>query len=88
MPPGAPKGEEGKKLCGPLGERKIGAEPAIGYKIRGASKDSLSDLTEIHIWLSRSTGLPLAHGMGSDSDMLRWVYGPEVVAPGPDKIRK
>ncbi len=33
------------------------------------------------MWISRSTGLPIFHGMGSDGGGLRWVNGPEVVAP-------
>jgi hypothetical protein len=78
--------KKGVVLCEPLGERKIGTEQALGYQIRDAG--TKSDPAAIHMWVSRSTGLPMAHGMGSDEDMLRWVYGSAVVAPAPDKVHK
>ena len=77
--------KKGAVRCDLLGERKIGAEQALGYQIR--SPGNAADPTAIHLWVSRSTGLPLVHGMGSD-DMLRWVYGTAVAAPASGKIRK
>ena len=35
----------------------------------------------IHFWIAKSSGLPLYHAIGSDSDGWRWVYGSDVVAP-------
>src|SRR3954454_18230299 len=71
--------KEGVVRCEPLGERKIGTEQALGYQVRSAG--NAADPTAIHMWIGRSTGLPMAHGMGSDDEMLRWVYGSDVVAP-------
>ena len=72
---------KGTVRCEPLGERKIGSETAVGYQIRNNEKGNAPDPTAIHMWISRSTGLPVFHGMGSDGGGLRWVYGPTVVAP-------
>jgi hypothetical protein len=86
---GSLKGREqkGEVRCEPLGERKVGAEAAIGYQIRNNDKGTQPDPTAIHMWVNRTTGLPMYHGMGSDGG-LRWVYGTEVTAPGADKLRK
>ena len=73
--------QQGKVRCEPLGERKIGNEQAVGYQIRSNETGTASDPTAIHMWLSRSSGLPLFHGMGSDSGGLHWVYGADVQAP-------
>jgi hypothetical protein len=80
--------KKGEVRCEPLGERKIGTEPAMGYQIRNNDKGSQTDYAAIHIWTSRATGLPLFHGMGSDGGGFRWVYGTDVVAPDPAKIKK
>jgi hypothetical protein len=78
--------KKGEVRCEPLGERKTGAEQAVGYQIRSNDKGSQPDPYAIHMWVSRSTGLPLFHGMGSDSGGFRWVYGAEFSAPPPSKI--
>lgn len=78
--------KKGAVRCESLGERRIGAEQVIGYQIR--SPGSAADPNAIHMWVSRATGLPLVHGMGSDDGMLRWVYGAAVVTPAPAKIHK
>ena len=74
--------------CEPLGERKIGTEPAIGYQIRSDSAANQADPTAIHLWVSRSSGLPIFHGMGSDGGGFRWVFGPGVTEPVPGKTGK
>lgn len=79
--------QKGAVRCEPLGERKIGTETALGYQIRNNDKGNQPDDTAIHMWVNRSTGLPIYHGMGSDGG-LRWVYGAAVVAPAADKVRK
>ncbi len=73
--------QKGTTRCEPLGERQIGGEAAVGYQIRSNDKGAAPDVTAIHLWIAKSTGLPIFHGMGSDSGGLRWVYGPAVVAP-------
>ena len=75
----------GKKRCEPLGERTIGNENATGYRIRSTEKGKLADLTAIDMWMSKGTGLPIFHGMGSDGGGMRWVFGPTVVAPAVAK---
>ncbi len=75
--------QKGTVRCEALGERRIGTETALGYRIRGNDKGNQPDPTAIHLWVSRASGLPLFHGMGSDGGGLRWVYGAEVVAPVP-----
>jgi hypothetical protein len=80
--------QKGEVRCEPLGERKIGNDILVGYQIRNNDKGNRPDPTAIHMWVNRATGLPWFHGMGSDNGGLRWVYGPEVVAPPPGKISK
>jgi hypothetical protein len=75
--------QKGEVRCEPLGERKIGAMAAVGYQIRN-NKGTQPDDTAIHMWVSRDTGLPIYHGMGSDGG-LRWVYGAAVTVPGAAK---
>jgi len=72
--------QKGTARCEPLGERNVGRDAAVGYRIRNNAKGDAPDPTAIHMWISRATGLPLYHGLGDDGG-LRWVYGPEVVAP-------
>jgi hypothetical protein len=83
------KGHEkkGEVRCEPLGERKIGGEPAIGYRIRNNDKGNQPDLAATDMWVSRTTGLPIFHSLGSDGGGLRWVFGAAVVAPAPEKVR-
>jgi hypothetical protein len=79
---------KGSVRCEPLGERKIGSEATAGYRVRSNDKGTQADPTAIDIWVSRATGLPVWHGMGSDGGGFRWVYGAAVVAPDPAKIKK
>lgn len=79
---------KGSVRCEPLGERKIGSEEAAGYRVRSSDKGTQADPTAIDIWVSRATGLPVWHGMGSDGGGFRWVYGAAVAAPDPAKIKK
>jgi hypothetical protein len=74
--------------CEPFGERKIGSEAAVGYRVRSNDKGAQDDPTAIDVWVSRATGLPVWHGMGSDGGGFRWVYGAAVIAPDPAKIKK
>lgn len=78
--------QKGEVRCEPLGERKIGAVQAVGYQIRRNDKGNQPDDTAIHMWVSRESGLPIYHGMGSDGG-LRWVYGAAVTVPDAAKIR-
>ena len=77
--------QNGKKRCEPLGDRSIGDQAATGYRIRSTEKGKLADLTAIDMWVSKATGLPIFHGMGSDGGGQRWVYGSAVVAPAMPK---
>jgi len=79
---------KGSVRCESLGERKIGSEAAIGYRVRSNDKGTQADPTAIDIWVGRATGLPVWHGMGSDGGGFRWVYGAAVVTPDPAKIKK
>lgn len=67
-----------KKRCESLGDGEVGDEAVTGYSIRSAK--SGQDPFAIHFWISKSTGLPMYHGMGPGAG-LRWVYGPGVVMP-------
>jgi hypothetical protein len=78
--------QKGAVRCEPLGERKIGAVQAVGYQIRRNDKGNQPDDTAIHMWVSRDTGLPIYHGMGSDGG-LRWVYGAAVTVPDVAKAK-
>lgn len=78
--------QKGTVRCEPLGERKIGAEQAVGYQIRNNNKGNGADETAIHMWVSRAAGLPIYHGMGSEGGW-RWVYGAAVTAPDAAKIK-
>jgi len=80
--------QKGEVRCEPLGERKIGAEQVVGYRIRDNDKSGKPDVTAIEIWISRPTGLPLWHGMGSDAGGFRWVFGAAVSAPSAEKMAK
>jgi hypothetical protein len=79
--------QKGEVRCEPLGERQVGADQAIGYQIRNNDKGNEPDFAAIDVWLNRSTGLPLFHGMGSDGGGFRWVFGPGVLQPAADKVR-
>jgi len=76
----------GEKRCEALGDRKVGTEAVVGYRVRAAGKQP--DVTANDVWISRASGLPLWHGLGSDDGGYRWVYGAAVVAPAADKVRK
>lgn len=80
--------KKGEARCEPLGERKIGAEQAIGYQIlRNDNGKPAPDANAIDMWVNRSTGLPMFHGIGWTKGGLRWVYGAEVSAPPPNKVK-
>jgi hypothetical protein len=49
---------KGNKGCEALGERKIGSEAAVGYRIRKNDKDIRDEPKAIDCWVSRGTGLP------------------------------
>ncbi|MGZ5769038.1 MAG: hypothetical protein ACXWJ9_17705 [Caldimonas sp.] len=87
---GSLKDREGKgsARCEPLGERKIGTETAVGYRVRNNDRGTQPDPTATDVWVSRATGLPVWHGMGSDGGGFRWVYGAAVIAPDPATIKK
>ncbi|MEO8923298.1 MAG: hypothetical protein ABI330_10830 [Caldimonas sp.] len=73
---------KGAVRCEPLGERKISGDAALGYQVRNNDKNNAPDPTAIHIWISRLSGLPVFHTMGSeDGGGMRWVYGNDVVVP-------
>jgi hypothetical protein len=80
--------KQGKVRCESLGERKIGSESASGYAIRSTEKGNAPDPMAIHMWISRATGLPVFHGMGSDDGGLHWVFGSAVALPAADKIKR
>jgi hypothetical protein len=71
--------QKGEARCETIGDGKVGSDPALGWRIR--SNGSSPDPMAIHIWIGKSTGMPLFHAIGSDTDGWRWVYGRDVVAP-------
>ena len=77
------KEREGRSRCEPLGEKNVGTEALIGYRVRSNDKGNAPDPFASEIWVSRKTGLPV----WSD-DGIRWVYGAQVIAPSADKIRQ
>ncbi len=78
--------KQGQSRCEPLGERKVGGDPLVGYLIRDNSK-SAEDFAALHVWISKSTGLPVYHGL-SENGGFRWVYGDAVAPPQPNQIAK
>ena len=75
--------KKGDGRCEPLGERKIGSEAAMGYRIRN-NNGKEPDLSATDMWISRASGTPLFTGVGgSDDGGFRWVYGSSVVPPAP-----
>lgn len=73
--------KKGSLRCEPLGERKLGNEAVVGYRIRDNQTNG-PDLAAIEFWIGRASGLPVFHAIGdSDSGGFRWVYGSSVVAP-------
>lgn len=77
------KETEGRARCEPLGEKNVGTEVLIGYRVRSNANGSAPDPYASEIWVSRKSGLPV----WSD-DGFRWVYGAQVIAPSADKIRQ
>ena len=77
--------KQGKARCEPLGERKVGSDPVVGYLVRNNGKGA--DTTALHVWISKSTGLPVYHGFG-ETVGFRWAYGDAVTAPQPNQIAK
>lgn len=76
---------KGKGRCEPLGERKVGADPLVGYLVRDNGKGE--DFTALHVWISKSTGLPFYHGLG-ETNGFRWLYGADVTRPPAGQIVK
>jgi hypothetical protein len=75
--------KKGEQRCEPLGERKLGSEAAVGYRIRN-NRGKEADLSATDMWIGRASGTPLFTSIGPDeSSGMRWVYGASVVAPGP-----
>jgi hypothetical protein len=77
------KEKEGRSRCEPLGEKNVGAEALIGYRVRSNDKGSAPDPFASEIWINNKTGLPV----WSD-DGFRWVYGTQVIAPSASQIRQ
>ncbi len=77
--------KKGKGRCEPLGERKVGADTVVGYLVRNNGKGE--DFTALHVWISKSTGLPVYHGLG-ETNGFRWVYGADVVPPPAGQVVK
>lgn len=77
------KEKDGRIRCESLGEKNVGAEALIGYRVRSNDSGSAPDPYASEIWVSSKTGLPV----WSD-DGFRWVYGGQVIAPSADKIRQ
>ena len=72
--------QKGEASCQRIGEGKVGADAATGWLVRNG-RGTAPDPTAIHFWIATSSGLPLYHAIGGDSDGWRWVYGSQVVAP-------
>ena len=77
--------KQGKGRCEPLGERKVGTDPVVGYMVRNNGKGE--DYAALHVWISKSTGLPVYHGLG-ETNGFRWVYGTDVAAPPAGQVTK
>jgi hypothetical protein len=77
--------KNGKGRCEPLGQRKVGADPVVGYLVRDNGKGE--DFTALHVWISKSTGLPVFHGLG-ETNGFRWVYGADVAPPPAGQVVK
>ena len=75
--------KKGGLRCEPLGERKVGSEVALGYRIRN-NEGKEPDPSATDVWISRASAVPLFTSVGgSDDGGFRWVYGSSVVAPAP-----
>jgi hypothetical protein len=77
--------KKGDKRCEPLGDRVIRGEPAVGFITRNNGK-SKEDLTAIHVYISKSTGLPIWHGFDTGGGY-HWVYGAVVTPPPANKVK-
>lgn len=77
--------KQGKGRCEPLGERKVGTDPVVGYLVRDNGKGE--DFAALHVWISKSTGLPVYHGLG-ETNGFRWVYGADVAPPPAGQVVK
>lgn len=75
----------GKGRCESLGERKVGTDPVVGYLVRNNGKGE--DYAALHVWISKSTGLPVYHGLG-ETNGFRWVYGAAVAPPPAGQVVK
>lgn len=80
--------QKGKMKCTPLPDRKIAGEAAAGYHV-GSAAGSNGGLEPgaYDFWVSRATGLPIIYTLDPDSGGFRYVFGNQVVAPAPGKIR-
>jgi len=80
--------QKGKMKCAPLQERKVAGEAASGYHVGSADRGGGGlDPFGYDIWVSVATGLPIVNAPESSTGGFRYVYGNQVVAPTPDKIR-
>jgi hypothetical protein len=80
--------QKGKMKCAPIADRKFGGDVAAGYHVGSADVTGGGfDPGSYDIWVSRATGLPIVYAPDPDSGGFRWVFGNQVNAPAPDKIR-
>jgi hypothetical protein len=80
--------QKGKMKCVPLPDRKFAGEAAAGYHVGSADGGSGGlDPGAYDFWVSRATGLPIVYTPDPESGGFRYVFGNQVVAPAPGKIR-
>jgi hypothetical protein len=74
----------GKARCDVMPARPVGTEPATGYEISDTAKPK--DPYAIDFYVSKATGLPVWHGMGSDGGGFLWKFGDSIAAPAAARI--
>lgn len=80
--------QQGKMKCTPLPDRKFGGEMAAGYHVGSTESGPYGlDPGAYDFWVSRATGLPIVYTPDPESGGFRYVFGNQVVAPTPGKIR-
>ncbi|MBP7625295.1 MAG: hypothetical protein KA763_15135 [Xanthomonadales bacterium] len=80
--------QKGKMKCTPLPDRKFGGEAAAGYHVGSTDSGPYGlDPGAYDFWVSRATGLPIVLTPDPESGGFRYVFGNQVVAPAPGKIR-
>jgi hypothetical protein len=77
---------KGQSICNPLGDRRLGTASVTGYRIVDKSLGSLANTMAIEMWIDKSSGLPLWHGVGSDGGGFRWAYGDAAKAPAASEV--